>query len=578
MTIESQRDLITAVRKIVFAGIVIMLAWLLLLGFRGLITVSAINDLNTQMQTNSESHIQIPINTWSWDWSKSLWTDRTVSGVVSERLGYTLGFIVFTMFFSMLFAMVFLFIGRLISRGTNRPPWLANTRGVLRILLICFAVSIPIFAWETLAVVYPSLWWNLPVNSLPVILLISISASLLPTWLLVQYGQGEIANWPGTSSLLDSALWRHLSISLAIKSLKQVGVILVISMFLVMTTSLGGFPRLLIDSVSRRDFPLIFGIAWACVIIVVLFKLVADLIEIAYRHFRHPPIKETIAVPPPRQFRLPRWLIITSLILVGVSLVVAVAAPLIAPYQPNEMTLAARLQAPSTAHILGTDNLGRDVFSRLIFAIREDILLGLLAVAIIIILAVGWALLASYVRKRDDWQGDTLEDMVMLPRDVLSSFPWLILLLLITCLAGLPTSGQVTFARFVLPVILAVSLVLLPRTVSIMQEAFRSPPQGWGWLRSVLSSIPTMLLFAVAGSVLYISAVSYLGFGVPPPAAELGGMLTGPSRRYMLQAPWMAMWPPATLILLVTVWVLAGEALLERLGYRSKAAWSKIWE
>jgi peptide/nickel transport system permease protein len=578
MTVTSQRDLIAAVRKVVFAGIVIMLAWLLLLGFRGVISVDAINQLNTQMQSNSESHIQIPLNTWSWDWAKSLLSDRTVAQVVSPRLGYTLTYIIFTIFFSMLFAMFFLFIGRLISRGTNRPPWLAGTRGILRIIIICFGISIPIFAWETMAVVYPALWLHLPANSMLPIMFISISASLLPAWLLVQYGQGEIDNWPGTPPTFDLTLWRNLGVSLALKSLKQVGVILVISMFLALTTPLAGFPRLLIDSVNRQDFPIIFGIAWACAIIVVLFKLAADLIEIIYRHFWHPPASTDNTPLPSRTFVVPKWLIFSALGLVVVSLIIAVAAPLIAPHPYNEMSLNARLQAHSSTHILGTDNLGRDVFSRLIFAIRQDFSAGLLAVAIMVVAAVGWALLAAHARKRDDWQGDTLEDMVMLPRDVLSAFPWLVMLLLIASLIGLPTSGSVTFSRYVLPVILSVSLVLLPRAVGIMQDAFRSPPPGWNWLRSMLYAVPTMILFTVAGSILYIAAAGYLGLGILPPAPELGNLLAGASRRYFLQAPWMAVWPPVTLILLIWVWVLAGQTLLERFGYRSKAVWSKIWE
>jgi peptide/nickel transport system permease protein len=87
-----------------------------------------------------------------------------------------------------------------------------------------------------------------------------------------------------------------------------------------------------------------------------------------------------------------------------------------------------------------------------------------------------------------------------------------------------------------------------------------------------------MLIFAVAGGILYLATASYLGFGSPPPSPELGGMLAGPARRYMLQAPWMALWPPVVLVLLLVSWIMAGEALLERLGFRSKAVWSKIWE
>jgi peptide/nickel transport system permease protein len=87
-----------------------------------------------------------------------------------------------------------------------------------------------------------------------------------------------------------------------------------------------------------------------------------------------------------------------------------------------------------------------------------------------------------------------------------------------------------------------------------------------------------MIVFAVAGGIVYLATMGNLGFGTPPPAPELGSMLTGPSRRYMLQAPWMGLWPSAALLLLLLAWVMTGEVLLERLGFKSKAVWSKVWE
>jgi peptide/nickel transport system permease protein len=581
MTAEAQRTLIAAIRKVVFAGIVIMLARLFLLGLRGTISVDAINLLNTELrQTNENVPLRsVPLNPWSWDWSKSLFRDQSVSQIVGARIGDTLGLIGMTVVLSMLWAAIILFVGRLISRGTQRPPWLADSRSVLRLLLIGFAVAIPIFAWETLAVVYPAVWWHLPVNSAPMLLITAVSGSLLPAWLLVQYGHGEISRWPETISLFDGNMWRHLLIRLSIRSFRLVSVILTISIFVILSSPLAGFPRMLVDAVNRRDFPLAFGVAWACAVIVILFKLAADLAEIAYYYFAHIPKRAAIPAPERRAFRIPRWMVITLLALCGVYLLVAFFAPVIAPYSPNEMTLQDRLVPPSSTHILGTDNLGRDVYSRLLYAIRQDVFGALIAVGIIVLVAIGWALWGSYLRRRDDWQGDTLEEMIMLPRDTLYAFPWLILLLLILCLAGMPPSGgSLSFSNLVLPAILVTGLVLLPRAVGVMQEASRSAPEGQGWIGSTIRSIPVMLLFAMAGSILYLSAVSYLGFGVAPPMAELGSLLAGPSRRYFLQAPWMALWPPAILILLIAVWVLAGQALLEKLGFRSRAVWSKIWE
>ena len=87
-----------------------------------------------------------------------------------------------------------------------------------------------------------------------------------------------------------------------------------------------------------------------------------------------------------------------------------------------------------------------------------------------------------------------------------------------------------------------------------------------------------MLIFAVSGAILYISTASYLGFGVPPPTPELGGMLSGTGIQYMLEAPWILYWPSLWLSLLLLIWVMAGDALLERLGFRSKAVWAKALE
>jgi peptide/nickel transport system permease protein len=570
MTTENQRSVIGVVRRVVFSALVLLIAWLVLIGLRGAISPSLVNLMNQEMSMESTQPLPVPVDPWGWDWSKSLWSGKPVAGIVGERLGGTLALIGATMLVSLALAILSLFVGFWISRATDRPAWLGKTRPVLRLVLISGAVSVPVFAWETLAVVYPAVWWGMPAGSPFAFWVGALSVSVLPAWLLVQYGHGQLASMTG------GVEWGQLAVSLAIRVIRLAGAIIVLSMFVGLSAPFLNLGRLFLDAINRRDFPIIFGIAWTTAVIVVLFKLAADLAEIGHRHFVRPPAAGPAeSGSPARVWRLPKWMVVVSLALVAASLVVAVAAPFIAPYGSNEMVLNARLSAPSSTHILGTDNLGRDVFSRMIMGIREDVFMALVAVAILIGLAVGWAILGAHVRRSDDWRGDTLEDVVMLPRDALCAFPWLVLMLLPSSFM-MPDSGPV--AAFALPVILAASLVLLPRAVGLMQEAYRSPPEESSWLRGLLISIPVMLVFVVAGGILYVTAASYLGFGVPPPVAELGGMLAGPARRYMLQAPWMALWPPATLILLLAVWVLAGEALLERLGFRSRALWSKVWE
>jgi len=579
MSTDPKRALIAVVRKIVFAGLVLLIAWLVLLGLRGTISVDTINQMReqaTQLE-EMEQKIEIPLNPWSWDWSKSIWRGIPVAEITGERLWPTLGYVSVISTISLLLAMIFLFVGQIVSRVTTRPGWLVKSRGILRLIIISAAVGIPIFVWDSLLPIYPAVWWKVPLSESgnpATFVLTMFIASSVPIWLLVQYGHGELAKWPETSQVFDGELWRHLAISLVIKILKLVGLIIVISMFVGLSSNLSGMGRIFVDAVAMRDLPVMFGVVWTIIIMVVLLKLAADIIEITYNHFRQKECEEGITtIEKSAGFKIPRWLLVTCLILVASSLIVAIIGFLISPHGTGNLTLADRLVPPSLKHIMGTDNLGRDIFSKLIFAIGGDVMIGLLAMSVMIPLVVGWGILGAHVRKPNDWRGDTLEDIVMLPRDVLYACPWLILLLLLMSLAGYPI-----FGLFSGGIALFAGLVLLPRAMGIVQEAYHNPPQQKKWLEAVLLSLPVVFLFTVSGGMIYVSAATYLGFGIAPPSADLGGMLTGPGRRYMLEAPWMALWPPTVLIFLMTVWVMTGDVLLERLGFRSKSIWSKILE
>ncbi len=559
MSPEGKRALIAAVRRVVFTGLILLGAWLVLVGIRAAIPADILR----------EESIRYPPA--SWDWSRSLWTGKSVAEMIGQRLGVTAQLLVLGGLLSLVVAGVLLFIGVLISRATERPPWLARVRQVLRLVLVSGNVSAPIFMVGTLFIVYSALWWGWSppkpyegVSWWPVFFV-----SLLPAWLLVQAGHGELVNWPGKLSGVYGLLVRHLSVRLVIRLLKLVGAIIVVTMLVEQIFASPGLGNLLIGSLNQRDFPVVFGVVWVFVVIVVLVKLAAELLEIAYNHFGRLPVstghREEPALP---RITIPRGWLIFCLVLVFVSIMAAIIGPAFAPFGYNEISLMDRLAPPSGGHILGTDNLGRDVLSRLLYGMRIDILAGFICAGILSVVAAGWAILAAYLRKANNWLGDTLEDVVMLPRDVWCAFPWLVLLLLWMSIVG---------PGFI-PVVLIGSQVLLPRAIGMMQETYHSPPEGRDWLYGVLWSIPVMFLFAVAGGILYTSSLSYLGFGIPPPTAELGSMLSGAGRAYMMQGPWMVQWPSICLVLLLLVWVMAGDALLERLGFHSKAVWAKAVE
>ena len=255
-----------------------------------------------------------------------------------------------------------------------------------------------------------------------------------PAWLLVQTGHGIIAK--RNDNIACFKLAREIVVRLFIRLLKLVGFIFVISIYGRARNGTTWLRKTLVEcSFFHMDFPLIFGITWVIVVIVVLVKMAADLLEIAYNYANktasspEPGIKES-----PLRLAIPKGWLIFSLVLCAFIALLAVFAPLLAPYGSNAINLMEHLSGPSAKHLLGTDQLGRDILSRLLYGMRIDVLIGLACAAVLAVIASGWATLAAYCRKMNNWLGDTLEDLVMLPREIACAFPWLVLLLLMMSL------------------------------------------------------------------------------------------------------------------------------------------------
>ena len=567
MSTAGKRELIAAARRVVFTGLIILGAWLLLLWLRGHIPESVIRTMLDEDQAPPSFY-----DSSTWNWTRSLWTYEPVSELIGQRLGLTLKLIGLGGLLSLVIASILLLLGLLLSRVTERPGWLAQVRSILRLVLVSGGASIPVFIVGTFFIVFAVAGrnWTLPENLAVAMFWSILFSSLLPAWLLVQAGHGELTNMPENIPFLR--MIPRLSTSLIIRLLRLVGVIIVITVSVEQVMAQPGLGRLIVSGLNQRDFQVVFGIAWVYVIIVALTKLAADLIEIASNHFGRQAVS---AVPDTEQSvqrkGVPRGWLVFALALVVISIIVAIVGPLLAPYGWNEISIQERLVAPSAEHLVGTDNIGRDVLSRLLYGVRTDVFAGLICAGVLSVVATGWAMLAAYFRRLNNWAGDFLEDLVTLPAQIIVAFPWLVLLLLLMSMVSLGP-------RFLPVVPLVSSLVLLPRAVSMIQETYRLPPEGRGLFRSTLRAVPVMLIFTVAGGMLYISTASYLGLGVPPPFPELGAMLTGAGMQFLLKAPWMALWPALCLVLLLLAWVMAGEALLERLGFRTKAVWSKIME
>jgi len=541
MNIKSKRAIIAAARRVVFAGIILLVVWLILLSLKEIFPLARLNLTTNLMPATS------------------------ASSIIRQNLGATLGTIAVVGLMSLVTAGILLFIGILIGRLTKSPGWLVKVRGILRLVLISAGASIPVFVMGALFLFYFSRLQPQPSHS-NIIFWSAFFCSMPLAWLLVQTGHGILTNQTENISGLKQ-IW-HVGIGLFIRLLKLIGLVIVITIFAVHLTSQPGLSKELINSLGQFNYPVVFGIIWVFVVITVVVKLIAELIEIAYRYFaQQTTLIEPVSEKPIVKYGIPQGWLIFSLGLCAFIILLAVFGPLLAP-NGNLISLLNILQSPSAKHLLGTDELGRDILGQLLSGIRTDVLIGLACAAVVSVIAGGWAMLAAYCRRMDSWLGDTLEDIVTLPRDVICACPWLVLLLLLMLLLD---NHSVTY------VALIVGLVMLPHTVGMMQEAYRSPPGGKTWLKSVLWSIPVVFIFTTAGVILYVSTITYLGFGISPGIAELG-MLVNTGNAYMQQVPWLVLRPIIILSVILLIWLMTGEVLLERLGFRSKAVWSKTME
>jgi peptide/nickel transport system permease protein len=258
-------------------------------------------------------------------------------------------------------------------------------------------------------------------------------------------------------------------------------------------------------------------------------------------------------------------LAVLFLITLGVA---AIAAPLVAPYEPTKQYLARRFHAPSFQNLLGTDNYGRDILSRIIFGSRSALIVGIVTVGISLVLGSAMGLLAGLGSK-------SLDSSVMLFMDAILSFPTILLAITVVSFLGYGLV-QVMLALGIISSPVFARLVRA-ETLSIKTEGYVEAARALGTptLKVVFKHIvPNMLGKVVvqcsvtfALSIVVEASLSYLGVGTQPPAASWGLMLKD-ARNYLEQAPWMAIYPGLCLALTVLAFNIIGDTLSERLNPR----------
>jgi peptide/nickel transport system permease protein len=266
--------------------------------------------------------------------------------------------------------------------------------------------------------------------------------------------------------------------------------------------------------------------------------------------------------------RLPPWHVILACCITAAIVAGVAGADWLAPYPFDELHVADRLHGPSLAYLAGTDEYGRDVLSRTLYGGRLSLFLGVAATGIGLAAGVPLGLLAGYRR-------GLVDELLMRALDVVMSFPTLLLVLLIIAVTppGLAKTAVAVGILFVPPiarVTRSVTLDLMTREFIVAARA-RGERLTYILRRELLPNVwPAIVVegsLRVAFAILLGAVLSFLGFGVQPPAADWGLMINN-SRDFVETAPWLALAPGVAMSLTVIAASVLGDGLREYLDPR----------
>lgn len=264
-------------------------------------------------------------------------------------------------------------------------------------------------------------------------------------------------------------------------------------------------------------------------------------------------------------------LAVTGLVILVVLVLVALLAPLIAPYAINEVDVPNRLSGPSIEHWFGTDELGRDVFSRVVIASRVSLQVGFIAVSIALALGVPVGLVSGYY-------GGRVDSILMRLMDILFSIPAIVLAIAIVAALG----SSIVNAMIALGIVYTPIFARITRgsVLSLRDAVFVRAARSVGAtdgrilrthiLPNVIAPIIVQTSLSLAFAILAEAALSFLGLGVRPPAPAWGRMLSD-AQGFLQQAPWMAIFPGLAIFVTVFAFNAFGDGLRDALDPQQRS-------
>jgi len=259
-----------------------------------------------------------------------------------------------------------------------------------------------------------------------------------------------------------------------------------------------------------------------------------------------------------------------GLIVIVAFILLAIFAPLIAPYDPIATSWSLVRKPPTEAHWFGTDELGRDIVARVIYGARASLSAGVISVGIALGIGVPLGLISGYV-------GGFLDALISRITDAMLAVPFLILAIAFAAFLG-PSLGNAMIAIGITTTPIFVRLTR-GQVISVKVEDYVEAARAIGnprWRIALFHILPNILpallvqaTLSIAAAIIAEAALSFLGLGQQPPAPSWGSMLNA-AQRFLVNAPWMAVWPGLAIFLVVLSFNLVGDGLRDALDPRER--------